>query len=113
MATGRVVEADAGGLEHVAVEPAGKSNRFVKGPIPWNWLIKAAQLPGQALVLGLCLWRLKGATRKDTVTLSNTELRPFGIDRAAKSRGLAALEKAGLIRVDHKPGCWSNITLLT
>jgi hypothetical protein len=70
-------------------------------------------LPGQALVLGLCLWRLKGATQKDTVALSNRELKPLGIDRAAKSRGLAALEKAGLIKVERKPGRWSNITLVT
>jgi hypothetical protein len=113
VATDQIAESDVAALEHVEIELAGKSNRFLKGPIPWNWIIRASRLPGQALVLGLCLWRLKGATRKDTVMLSNTELEPFGIDRAAKSRGLAALEKEGLIKVDHKPGRWSNITLLT
>ena len=89
------------------------NNRFLKGPIPWDWIIRASRLPGQALTLGLCLWRLKGVTRKEAVALSNSELEPFGIDRAAKSRGLCALEKAGLIKVDRKAGRWSNITILT
>jgi hypothetical protein len=112
IATDQVVETDVGALERVKIKPVRNTNRFLKGPIPWDWIIRASELPGKALLLGLCLWRLKGATRSDTVALSNTELEPFGIDRAAKSRGLSALERAGLIKVDRKPGRWSNITLL-
>jgi DNA-binding transcriptional ArsR family regulator len=112
VATGQCVEAEVAALEQVKIKPARNANRFLKGPIPWDWIIRAYGLPGQALLLGLCLWRLKGATRRDTVPLSNTELAPFGIDRAAKSRGLAALEKAGLINVDRQRGRWSNITIL-
>jgi hypothetical protein len=107
------VETDARESAGIETKPAPNSNRFLKGPIPWDWIIRASGLPGPALTIGLCLWRLKGATRKDTVALGNAELRPFGIDRAAKSRGLAALEKVGLIKVDRNPGRWSNITLLT
>jgi len=65
------------------------------------------------LEIGLCLWRLHGVRKKSSITLGNRELEPFGINRAAKSRGLAALEKAGLIAVNRKPGRWSAITLLT
>jgi hypothetical protein len=113
VATDQLVETDFAASEHVKTKLGRTRDRFLKGPIPWNWIIRASRLPGKALLLGLCLWRLKGATRRDTVVLSNTELAPFGIDRAAKSRGLAVLEKAGLIRVDRKPRRWSNITLLT
>jgi hypothetical protein len=113
VATDEFVETHAAAPENVKAKLGHNSKRFLKGPIPWNWVIRASELPGKALVLGLCLWRLKGATRKDTVLLSNTELEPFGIDRAAKSRGLAALEKAGLIKLDRKRGRWANITLLT
>ena len=113
VATDAFVEPDAAASENVKAKLGHNSKRFLKGPIPWSWIIRASGLPRQALVLGLCLWRLKGATQKDTVLLSNTELEPFGIDRAAKSRGLAALEKAGLIKVDRKRGRWANITLLT
>jgi hypothetical protein len=107
------VETDVMKLERATIEPVHNSKRFLKGPIPWNWIIRASALPGKAHVIGLCLWRLKGAMRSDTVALSNSELAPFGIDRAAKSRGLAELEKAGLIKVNHNPGRWSDITLLT
>src|SRR5262249_46413977 len=113
VAKDQFVEADAGESEGVKNHLAPNGNRFLKGRIPWSWIVRASRLPGQALLLGLCLWRLKGATRKDTVALGNAELRPFGIDRAAKSRGLAELEKAGLIKVDRKPGRWSDMTLLT
>jgi len=37
-----------------------------------------------------------------TVTLGNAELEPFGIDRAAKSRALDALEAGGLIKAERK-----------
>jgi hypothetical protein len=111
VATDQAIETDAEKLEKVRSNST--SNRFLKGPVPWDWLIRASRLPGRALVVGLCLWRLKGATRNNTIKLSNTELEPFGIDRAAKSRGLTALEGAGLIKVDHIPGRWSSVTLLT
>jgi DNA-binding transcriptional ArsR family regulator len=88
------------------------AKQFLKGPVPWAWIVRASQLPGKALVIGLCLWRLKGTTGKSSIPLSNSELRPFGIDRAAKSRGLAALEKAGLITVNRKQGRWPIVTLL-
>ena len=86
--------------------------RFLKGPIPWDWMIRASQLPGKALILGLCIWRLSGATGRNTVPLSNSEVQPFEIDRAAKSRGLRALEKAGLISISRKPGRWPLVTLM-
>ena len=113
VATDQIVDTNAADLQNVKISSPRIGNRFLKGPIPWNWIIGASQLPGKALVIGLCLWRLKGATRQDTIKLSNNELLPFGIDRAAKSRGLAALEKAGLIKVDRTPGRWCNVTLLT
>src|SRR4051794_31683554 len=73
---------------------------FLKGPIPWQWIIRASELPGKALVVGLCLWRLKGAMKKNMIPLGNVELVPFRVDRAAKSRALAALERAGLISIE-------------
>jgi hypothetical protein len=99
----------------IAPKRKGKkpTNLFLKGPIPWEWIIRASALPGKALIVGLCLWRMKGATGKDTIRLSNRELAPFGIDRAAKSRAIAALEEAALIEVTRNCGRWSDITLLT
>jgi hypothetical protein len=86
---------------------------FLGGPVPWWWIIHAAELPGKALVVGLCLWRLRGATKKKTIPLSNTELKPFRVDRAAKSRALVTLERAGLISVQRHRGRWPLVTLIT
>src|SRR5215831_20452482 len=97
--SGSFVPKDVLVARKAAAEKPPSTDRFLKGPVPWEWIIRASRLPGKTLILGLCLWRLKGATRKPSVLLSNSELGPFGIDRAAKSRGLAALEKAGLISV--------------
>src|SRR5579859_7437185 len=87
--------------ERRITDAEASDRRFLRGPVPWGWLVRAARLPGKSLVVGLCLWRLSGAKRNETVMLANAELKPFGIDRAAKSRALAALEKAGLITVQH------------
>jgi hypothetical protein len=95
-------------------EPQAKitSGRFLKGPIPWSWIAAAAALPSRALLVGLCLWRLVGAMRSDTITFGNSDLRQLGIDRATKSRALRVLEKAGLIKVTHHPGRFPKVTVL-
>src|ERR1043166_8983167 len=79
----------------LAASHSGNSRTFLKGPIPWWWIIQAAELPGKALIVGLCLWRLRGATKKNVISLGNSELKPFRVDRAAKSRALSALEEGG------------------
>jgi hypothetical protein len=70
------------------MEARQSRSRFLKGPIPWSWIIRASELPGKALVIGLCLWRLSGAVGSKAVgskavgskavTLGNAELEPFG-----------------------------------
>jgi hypothetical protein len=90
-----------------------RRGRFLKGPVPWEWIIRVSELPGKAVIVGLCLWRLSGAIGKATVTLGNSELEPFGIDRAAKSRALTALEDAGLIMVERHRGRLPIVTILS
>src|SRR5215204_4323840 len=91
--------------------PTVKRARFLKGPVPWFWIVAAAALPGKALPVGLCLWRLAGAMKNQTVTLGNSDLVPLGIDRASKSRALRALEGAGLIEVVRQRGRFPIVTL--
>ena len=111
---GEPVEVDEAKPTKTSMAVQTPPNRFLKGPIPWDWVIRAAKLPGKALEVGLCLWRLKGLhPTRDTVLLSNAELKPFGIGRAAKSRALHALENAGLITVTHHQGRFPSVTVLT
>ena len=86
--------------------------KFLKGPVPWPWIEKAARLPGKALIVGLALWRLSGAVKSMTIRLSNSELEALGVSRSAKSRALKSLEQAGLIAIDQRLGCLPIVTLL-
>src|SRR5215471_17724012 len=110
--TGQRTEANPDTLESTAATRPLRG-LFLKGPVPWSWIIVAAGLPGKALIVGLCLWRLAGATKKRAIVLGNNDLAPFGVDRAAKSRALAALEDAGLISIERKRGRFPIVTILT
>jgi hypothetical protein len=109
--TGEAVEGDVSALEQLANSLSGSPGLFLKGPVPWSWIIAAAALPRASLIVGLCLWRLAGALKGRSVTLGNADLKALGVDRAAKSRALAALEGAGLIQVTHQPGRFPTVTL--
>jgi hypothetical protein len=85
--------------------------KFLKGPIPWNWLALAAKQPGRALHVGIALSFLAGLKRTGTVALSGRVLCELGLDRHAGYRGLAALEKAGLVSVVRHPGRLPVVTL--
>lgn len=92
--------------------PAQKSlSKFLKGPVPWAWIEKAASLPGSALAVGLALWRLAGAMKSMTVRLANSETEALGVSRSAKSRALAELERAGLVTIEQRSGCIPRVTI--
>lgn len=101
-----------GRLVPVRCAPA-EPYRFLKGPVPWWWIEAAAALPGKALAVGLCIWRLAGATKSPSIRLSNREVGRLGIDRFAKSRALAALRDADLIRTTSQRGRAPLVILVT
>jgi hypothetical protein len=86
---------------------------FLKGPIPWPWLMRAAQLPGQAFKVGVAIWHLAGLKKKHTVALSLTSLyEELAVHRDAARRGLSALEAAGLVSVQRHAGRKPIVTIL-
>lgn len=85
--------------------------RFIKGPIPLEWVERAARLPGRSLHVALALWYLAGLKRSMTVSVSNRALESFGIDRFAKRRALDWMEKAGLVRVEKVNGRSPTVTI--
>jgi hypothetical protein len=89
-----------------------KKDRFIKGPIPFSWISRAACLSSSALKIGLILWYLAGLNKSETVKLSNRYLTEFGIHRAGKYRGLQALQLAGLISVSNQIGRSPLVTIL-
>ncbi len=87
--------------------------KFLKGPVPWSWLERAMSLPGKALHVGIQVWHQMGLTRSSEVSISMSAMDRMGVDRFASSRGLAALEKAGLVSVVRHSGRKAIVTVLT
>ena len=81
-----------------------KKDLFLKGPVSMPWLRAAARLPGKALCVGVELWFQVGLTRSTEVALNLSRFKQNGISRSAASRGLAAMEKGGLVSVVRHPG---------
>ena len=86
--------------------------KFLKGPIPLNWLSRAAQLQGKSLQVGLSLWFLAGLTNSRTMKLSQSTLCDFGVNRQCKYRALKWLEDAQLISIKGANGQSPEVTLL-
>jgi hypothetical protein len=89
-----------------------QKRRFIKGPIPLDWISRACSLPGKGAELALALWYLSGLTGRCTVNLTRTICRNFCIGRDSKYRGLKAMEEAGLVTVERHRGRSPRVTLL-
>ena len=90
----------------------GPGEKFLKGPIPWKWLERAAQQPGRALHVGVALWFWAGIKRSGQIALSISKLSALGVSRFSAYRGLAALERVGLVVVQRQKGRKPIVTIL-
>ena len=79
--------------------------------IPIDWLSAAARLPGKSLHTGVALWCEAATATSSTIPLSNVCSLHFGVDRNAKYRALAWLERAGLVTVERKLGRSPVVTI--
>jgi hypothetical protein len=107
-----VWDKESGSFVPAASQPKPLSEKFLKGPVQWSWIERASRLPGKSLNVGLCLWRLAGATKSKIVKLSNSEVAALGVDCHAKLRALKQLEAAGLIQVERHRGSFPRVTIL-
>jgi len=80
------------------------TKKFIKGPIPFYWLQTANTLPGKAGQVGIALWFLAGVKKLKTVKITAEAQRLAGCTRQTFAKGLTALEEAGLVAVERKPG---------
>jgi|688.fasta_scaffold149955_2 hypothetical protein len=111
-------DVDVGNKPVGTYKPSRKTksgSAFVRGPIPLDWLIRATSIPRRnALVVGLVLFYLAGLNKdRNGLVLSVRRCKPFGLERKSVQRGLADLEKLGLIRVSRLAGQCPRVDILS
>ena len=84
---------------------------FLKGPIPWAWLVEAAGLPGRALQVALLLWKEAGCRKSRMVSFCLSHGAELGLKPDPARRALRRLQMAGLVNVRHSPGRGLEVTL--
>jgi hypothetical protein len=91
------------------------TSAFIRGPIPLDWLARAAKIPRcNALVVGLVLFYLAGLTKdRNGLVVTIRRCKAFGLERKSVQRGLADLEKSGLVRVTRKNGRSPRVDILS
>jgi hypothetical protein len=89
-----------------------RTERFLRGPVPWSWLHQAMTLPGKALAVGVMLWQLRGVTGRRTVLFCLSRAATDGIPTTTARRAVRELERAGLVTVQRKPGRGLDVTIL-
>src|SRR4051794_10751730 len=82
----------------------GPGEKFIKGPVPWNWIRRAAPLRGRAMAVAMLIWREAGIQRTRCPKLCLGWAAELGVNRQAARRGLGFLENADLIRIERKNG---------
>jgi hypothetical protein len=92
---------------------ARKYKRFLKGPVPEQWLLRAMRLPGKALAVGVLLWLEHGIAKRWTVRFCQERYAEEGISWRAAHRAIRVLEQAGLIEASSRPGCGLDVTILS
>ena len=85
--------------------------KFLKGPIPLDWLSTAARLPGKTLHFALAMWFQAGISNRRKVTVGGKLCRQFGVGRKAASESVRRLENARLILVKRRDGCSPKLTI--
>lgn len=74
------------------------SERFIKGPIPIPWLVRAASLPGKyTLRTALVIFYVQGFEQSKKFMLDRFHFDLFGIKKDSARRSLERLRQAGLI----------------
>ena len=91
---------------------APKKSLFLAGPIPLDWLHKAAELPGKSLNVAFAIWWLNGMAKGKPLKLTRLSLNSFCVKREAASAALNRLEMAGLIQLQRNLGKRPMISIL-
>lgn len=111
-------DSDVGPVTRLAYNPGTGNHetrapveKFIKGPIPLEWITRANALPGKAGAVGLALWFLVGVQKSRTIKLTGEVTRIAGCNRKTVYHALSALEGAGLVVVQRRRGARPTVSI--
>jgi hypothetical protein len=88
-------------------------DQFLKGPIPWSWLTRAANLGRAPLCIALKVWQLAGIQGTGRFGFSaGRAAREFDLNSRSGQRALGALAHAGLLRTEPRRGRKAIVEIL-
>lgn len=88
-----------------------KPEPFIKGPIPLDWINRAAGLPGKALNVALAIRWLSDMNNNRPIKITKIAMQEFCFSKDAATDAIKRLEADGLVSVARRPGQKSLITL--
>jgi hypothetical protein len=90
-----------------------KVDPYLRGPIPWWWLVAMQACGKAAMIAGLSLWHLRALRKSETIVTNHRALGEwFGASEKVIRQGLHALEKVNLIVIERPVGRSQIITLI-
>jgi hypothetical protein len=86
-------------------QPVRRNHRpFIKGPLDWDWLVRAYAAGRSSLLVALDIMRKTGMARPGDWIVANPMSLSRRLSRSCYNRSLTRLEEAGLIVADRKRG---------
>lgn len=109
--------------EHGRIEDAKRATRrkgkprqtgdwFIWGPIPGEYVARAARLPGKSLTLWLALWSEHFRRKGKPLRMTRELLHRFNITPDSAHRALEYLERAELLTAKRGRGKLATVQLL-
>lgn len=90
-----------------------RAERFIRGPLPLEWVMRAAALSRKSLHVALAIRFREGLEgRAIALKLCRSDMERFSVGRTAGFNALRELEAAGLIQVERKRGACPRVTIL-
>ena len=89
-----------------------QGEQFLKGPIPWPWLLPVLKMPGRSVHVALLLWKEVGYRNRRSIEFNLSRAAVvLGVDPTTAREALRTLELAGLVTVRVIPGRPLEVTI--
>lgn len=109
--TGETFDPEVYGKKKTAARRKKVYGKFLRGPIPLEWL-RVAGKSRASLAVGVGLWYIAGLVKSETFKVSPARMRELGVERKLLYTGLRQLEAVGLVEADRQPGSSAVVTIL-